>query len=200
MKQIKRTKNLDQLPNHFYLFSFGANDPPNLAKRLFGDVNKAGSKKEVKIIQKYTSPAFIPGYLRSFFGYSDVWNGSVGTLIRTKKKFSGVHGLITELTHFEKGHFFIGKKKVKLKNLCKVENIDGGMYVLQRIMITLEGIPVYAFMGRTDQYKNNILPSRDYLNAVGKTLQYSFPNAKEIHIPIRVGENREVIYTYRYRS
>ena len=74
------------------------------------------------------------------------------------------------------------------------------MYVLQKVTIDFEGIPIYAFIGCTDHYKNNILPSRDYLNAVGKTLQYSFPNAKEIHITVRIGENREVMYIYRYRS
>jgi len=199
MKQIERTSELHLLPAHFYLFSFGANDEINLAKRLCGKINEAGTKKEIKIIRNHSSAAFLPGYLRSFFGYSKNWNGSVATLIRTNKRESGTYGLITEFTKNRAGEFFIGKIRASLKNLCKVENIDGGMYVLRQVTKMRNNVPVYAFIGCVNRFKNNILPSKAYLNAVGKTLHRSFPDAKEIQIPVRLGNKKKIICNYYYQ-
>lgn len=200
MNPITRTSDLHLLPNRFFLFSFGANDEINLAKRFFGHPNEKGTTKEINTILKHTLPAFLPGYLRSFFGHSDAWDGSVGTLIKTNTYSSGTYGLLTEITQRGQNKFFIGKKKILLKNLGKVENIDGGMYILQKITQTTENIPVYAFVGCAERYKNNIVPSKRYLNAVGRTIHRSFPEAKEIHIPIRLGEKKHVICSYKYIS
>ena len=212
MKQITKTSDLYRLPKRFFLFSYGANDDVNLAKRLMGDPNEKATKKEIEIIRKHTSPAFLPGYLRSFFGYSDAWGGSVGTIIKIDGDCHGygTRGLLTEITHRNgknkkngkngknKKNFYIGNVKIRLINLCKVENIDGGMYVLRKITKTAENIPVYAFVGCTERYKNDIFPSTRYLNAIGKTLSRSFPSAQEIHIPIRLGVNRQVLRKYNY--
>lgn len=207
MKQITHTSDLYRLPKRFFLFSYGANDEVNLAKRLFNDPNEKATRKEIKTMCKHTSPAFLPGYLRSFFGYSDAWGGSVGTLIKIEDRecplygTRGTHGILTEITHRDrgdKGAFYVGDMTIGLSNLCKVENIDGGMYVLQKITKTSENVPVYAFVGRVERYKNNTLPSKSYLNAVGKTLRRSFPEAQEIHIPIRLGGNRQVVRKYKY--
>jgi len=188
---------LNSLPTQFYLFSFGANDEVNLAKHLYGKLTQPVDKKGINLIKAHTSPAFLPGYLRSFFGYSEKWQGSVGTLIKTNKCGDGTYGLITKITKDRNSNFFVGKRQANLKNLCKVENIDGGMYVFCQVT-KLNGVPVYAFIGCIDQFKNNILPSKNYLNAVGQILERSFPNTKEIHIPIRMGEKKKIICTYHY--
>ncbi|GAH10870.1 unnamed protein product, partial [marine sediment metagenome] len=96
MHAITHTRDLQYLPDEFCLFSFGANNVENLAKRFFGDVNVAGTKEDVEIVDNYTTPAFLQGYLRTFFGYSRKWRGSVGSLTQTCEEDKGVYGLLTQ--------------------------------------------------------------------------------------------------------
>lgn len=201
MHEITHTRDLKHLPDEFCLFSFGANNIENLAKRFFSDPNVAGTKEEVDVIAKHTTPAFLHGYLRTFFGYSKRWRGSVGSLTPTCEKDKGVYGL---LTHFKKdpssAKFFIGDKIANLKALCNVEAVDSGMYRLKHVGNLQGDIFVYAFVGCHKKFPAKGPPSRDYLNAIGKTVSYNFPRSHYIYIPIRYGDNPKITGEYLYHN
>ena len=185
MHTITHTKNVHLLPAHFYLFSFGANDVHNLAKRFFGNKDLSGSCKETTLIRENTTTAFLEGYIRTFFGYSEKWKGSVASISRTQTPRKGVHGLLTEIHRKKKDQFVIQNVPIHFKALCRVEAIDEGMYILQHVANASDDIFVYAFVGCAKRYPASSRPSEAYLEAIGKTVQSSFPGASSIEIPIR---------------
>ncbi len=152
MHTITHTKNVRFLPSHFYLFSFGANNVHNLAKRFFGNKDLPGSCQETNLIRDNTTAAFLEGYIRTFFGYSEKWKGSVASISRTQTPRKGVHGLLTEIHKEEKDQFVIQNVPIHFKALCRVEAIDEGMYILPHVGNTLENNPVYAFVGCAKRY------------------------------------------------
>lgn len=200
MHAIIHTRDLQHLPDEFYLFSFGANNVENLAKRFFGDVNVAGTKEEVGTIDNYTTPAFLQGYLRTFFGYSKKWRGSVSSLTPTCERDKGVYGLLTQFKKLDDVKFVIGDKIANLKALCDVEAVGSGMYMLKHVGNLQGGIFVYAFVGCHNKFPAKGPPSRDYLNAIGKTLSYNFPQSRCIYIPIRYGDHPKITSEYLYHN
>lgn len=196
MFSISNTTQLKYLPDKFYLFSFGANDPHNLAKRFYGNPNIPASCEETQNIFSHTEPAFLKGYVRSFFGYSKAWGGSVGTLIETKCQNKGVYGTITLIKHIKSDETFkIGDKKINFEALCNVEAINSGMYILQKIGVC-GSIDIFAFIGNIKQYYTTSLPSERYLEAIAKLLRLVFCNIKIIEIPIRLNDNDQTICIY----
>ncbi len=199
MRTITHTKNVHLLPSHFYLFSFGANDVHNLAKRFFGNKDLPGSRKETNLIRENTTTAFLEGYVRTFFGYSEKWKGSVASISRTQIPRKGVHGLLTEIHKEEKDQFVIQDVPIHFKALCRVEAIDEGMYILPHIANTSDDISVYAFVGCEKRYPASSPPSEAYLKTIGKTVQSSFPGASSIEIPIRYSssvDDIDDVYVY----
>jgi hypothetical protein len=152
---ITRTKDLHKLPSEFYLFSYGANSPKNLERRFEVDED---------IIKSQTYTAFLPGYVRSFFGYSKAWEGSVGTLIKVPLNKYGTWGLLTFIKKVD-SKFMIDEHEINFEQLALVEGLNEDMYQLKRLdnlcLIEKEKFeyPIYAFIGCYNRYKNNILPS-----------------------------------------
>lgn len=223
MHTITHTRDLRYLPGEFYLFSYGANDVENLAKRFFGDVNVSGTTHDVDAVGDHTTSAFLQGYLRTFFGYSDKWKGSVASLIPTCERDKGVYGLLTHVKKVEKDNleskgfrrtkdvnplhgipkdvkFVIGDKVANLKGLCQIEAVNSGMYVLKPVGNCDYDLFVYAFVGCHRTHPTTSPPSKAYLSAVGKTLSCVFPTSRCIHIPIRYGDHPKIMDKHVYHN
>lgn len=180
MRIVYHTDELEMLPEEFYLFGFGANNVENLAKRFFGDIDDLPSALEIQAIEDYSSPGLVTGWKRIFFGHSDKWGGSVGSL---KENDSGeVYGVLTPITR-EGRNFFVGPWEINLEGLFAVESVDSGMYRFEPIAV-MDGIYVYAFIGNEDAFPAEHPPSESYLNAIRKTIGYSGMEPEDIEIPV----------------
>lgn len=177
---IYHTDELEMLPKTFYLFGFGANNVENLAKRFFGNINELPTDKEIELVDRYSSPGLVRGWKRIFFGHSEKWDGSVGSL--TCDKNSEVYGVLTIITR--KGEkFYVGDEEINFKGLFTVEAVDQGMYRFEPVSST-DGYFVYAFIGNEDAFPAKSPPSERYLNAIRKTVAYSGINTDSMVIPI----------------
>jgi len=178
MRIVYHTDEMDMLPKEFYLFGFGANDVDNLAKRFFGDIDTLPTPSDIKDIDDYSFPGLVNGWKRIFFGHSDRWLGSVGSM--KKSEGDHVYGVLTKIRR-EGRIFSVGPRKINLKGLFDVEGVDGGMYRFEPIA-TLGGLYVYAFIGNQDAFPPKKPPSKKYLNAIRKTIAYSGIRTRDIKI------------------
>jgi predicted NUDIX family NTP pyrophosphohydrolase/cation transport regulator ChaC len=126
-----------------YLFSYGSNNPRQLASRLGHALPE-------------TIGAYAQGYHRAFRGWSQSWGGGVATLI--KSKGDRAFGYVTTVT------------KGDLCLLDKYEGVDSGHYDRIEIPVRLvsgERVPALVYVSNS---KEPNPPSQAYLNAIAETI------------------------------
>lgn len=138
-------ENLEKFSNptkKLYLFSYGSNNPDQLAERL---------ERKVK-----TKGAYAEDMARIFVGHSRKWNGAVASIERQEGK--KVYGLVAEVTEAD------------LKKMDVFEGVASGKYKRKKIKVTLqsgEEVSAIAYIA-SDSTRGR--PSREYLEAVAKTI------------------------------
>lgn len=126
------------------LFSYGSNNPVQLATRLGRPV--AGT------------PAYLPGYKRVFRGWSHSWGGAVASL--EPQADSMVHGYVEEVT------------EIDLTVLDRYEGVKLGFYRRQFLtvqVITVDGESPQEAVAYVCNKTDENVPSRRYLDAVAAT-------------------------------
>jgi hypothetical protein len=177
MTLIQHTSDLQKLPFTFFLFSYGANNIENLARRCFGNPFSEPSKEDIRHVSKVSYRWICSGYQRSFFGYSDRWKGSVATIHRVSCKNLYVTGVLTQIQHIydkkeECSRFFVHGERISFENLCHIESLNEEMYRLECIGSSSEDIPIYAFIGNHESQEEHPTlkyPSLAYQKAILRT-------------------------------
>lgn len=187
---IRHTTDLNLLPPKFFIFSYGANNIENIARRCFGDPYEEPFPEEIRMVENYTYRWVLHNYKRVFFSHSDRWGGSVATIHTSPE--DQVSGILTHIQHISKGkqklyssmdnvvvnkisdderNFYIGNKEISLENLFHIESVNEEMYCFKYIDDVIS-TPVYSFVGSLkEEYKNILPPSQKYLDAISKTLE-----------------------------
>ena len=132
-----------------YLFSYGSNNPQQLAKRLnkIIDLNKV-------------IPVYYPRHKLSFGYFSKKWNGGVATILSSNTTKDKVYGYIIPLNNEE------------FKIIDKFEGIIDNIYKQKKITVISKNNKQYqaiCYILTSKYNKDFIKPSNDYLIAVKKT-------------------------------
>lgn len=153
--------NILQLPNKFYLFSYGANYPKQIAKTLRINDNTI---KHLSIgVQLY-------GYRREFFGNSKRWDGAIAT-ITPKAMNDCVQGMIL-LIEKKNNKYYVHDKEVDFINLLNREEFPN-TYIINLVGY-YNDLPILAFVVNPVYIKNNPNKikkvNKKYLDAIIKTV------------------------------
>lgn len=132
-----------------YLFSYGSNNPQQLAKRL----NKIIDLDKV-------IPVYYPRHKLSFGYFSKKWNGGVATILSSNTTKDKVYGYIIPLT---KEDFLI---------LDRFEGVHNNIYKQKTVNVISKDGKEYeaiAYILTSKYSRHPTKPSDSYLSAIQKT-------------------------------